>query len=79
MERTHVRCYKVHGRFDLRERTRIGAMNRSGVLVERRILAGVGMAALCRDAATSRFQHAVARVVPAARRMRYPRMGVAGN
>jgi hypothetical protein len=43
------------GSFDLQQWTRIGAMNRSGVSVERRILAGIGMAALCRGAAMLRY------------------------
>lgn len=42
-------------RFDLQSWTRIGDLNRSGVSAERRILAGVGLAALSRAAATSKF------------------------
>jgi len=49
------------GSFDLQQWTRIWAMHRSGGSVERRILAGGGTAALCRDAATSRFVDRVLR------------------
>ena len=49
---TVTECLEI---LDLQHWTHIWAMNRSGVSVERRILAGVGTAALCRDAATSRF------------------------
>jgi len=41
--------------FHVQQWTRIGAMNRGGVPLKRRILAGVGLATLCRDAATLGF------------------------